>query len=81
MNENNSYTLLFSSLSNKWGALQFDKRQSYEFSLEVCTIERRKQNFFYIFVNYYAFQVFAYMNREPKNDVISNKKLSRQTKR
>ena len=54
---------------------KFDKRQSYEFSLEVCTIERRKQNFFYNFVNYYAFQVFAYMNREPKNDVISNTTL------
>ena len=25
MNENNSYTLLFSSLSNKWGAFHFDE--------------------------------------------------------
>ena len=42
---------------------KFYKCQSYEFSREVYSIARRKQEFFNNFVNESRFQVYAYISK------------------
>jgi hypothetical protein len=65
MNENNSYTLLLSSVSNLWGALHFERSSMVEIS-ENNT--KQKKNFFIFIVDVRVLSMMSRGTNKEKNE-------------